>query len=217
MIFINIHTHNKNCNKNCIINLFPDETNFIEDNKLYSIGIHPWEVSKVDISGQLKTVEKHSHKKNIIAIGEIGLDKYHENFELQKKTFLKQVEIAKSVDKPIIVHCVKAYSELLEMLKKEKLQIPVLIHRYSGNKTIAKELVKFGCFLSFGHELFNSKSKVQKVFKQQPLENIFLETDDSEISIEKIYEKACEIKEIKIKVLQEAILFNFAKISNNLG
>jgi len=209
---INIHTHNKKYNNNCIINLFPNETNCIEDNKFYSIGIHPWDVAKVDISKQLEVIEEYSHKKNILAIGEIGLDKYHDNFELQKKIFLQQIEIANSIDKPIIVHFVKAYSELLEILKTNIIKVPIIIHRYSANKTIAKELIKFGCFLSFGHELFNSKSKVQRVFKQQPLENIFLETDDSEISIEDIYKKASEIKDIEIKLLQESIVYNFVQI-----
>ncbi len=218
MKFINIHTHKKTCENTCIINLFPSKIEFYEENKNFSIGIHPWDVAKFDIENQLKIVEEFSHKKNILAVGEIGLDKYHEDFELQKEVFLKQIDIANSANKPIIVHCVKAYSDLLEILKKNSLKIPIIIHRYSGNKTIAKELVKFGCFLSFGHELFNSKSKVQKVFKQQSLENVFLETDDAEISIENVYKKASEIKEIDIEILQEAILFNFAKnfkITNN--
>jgi TatD DNase family protein len=210
--FINIHTHNKNCNNTCIINLFPNEVAFFEDNNFFSIGIHPWDVAIIDIEKQIRIVKEYSHKKNILAIGEIGLDKYREDFELQKEMFLKQIDIANHVEKPIIVHCVKAYSDLLEILKNKNLKIPIIIHRYSGNKTIAKELLKFGCFLSFGHELFNSKSKLQKVFKQQPLENIFLETDDSKISIENIYKKASEIKEIDIESLHEAILFNFVNV-----
>lgn len=212
MNLINIHTHNKNCKGHCIINIFPNETNFIEDKKFYSIGIHPWDVTKIDVSKQLKIIEDFSDNKNILAIGEIGLDKFHDDFELQKRTFLKQINIANSIDKPIIVHCVKAYSELLKILQNNKIKVPIIIHRYSANKTIAKELIKFGCFLSFGHELFNSKSKVQRVFKQQDLNNIFFETDDSEISIENIYTKASDIKQIDIKVLQENIVYNFEQI-----
>jgi len=213
MNFINIHTHNKVCNISiCIINLFPDYVKVIEDDKLYSIGIHPWEVNKINVEDQLSVIKGISFKENIIAVGEIGLDKYHENFELQKEVFLKQVEIAKVADKPIVVHCVKAYSEFLEILKKENLKIPIIVHRYSGNKTIAKELIKFGCYLSFGYELFNSKSKVQKVFKSLSLENIFFETDDSDICIEDVYKKASELKNIDIKYLQKVVQLNYTTV-----
>lgn len=215
MKFINIHTHKKENCKNCIINLFPEDVNVIENDKPYSIGIHPWEL-KNNIVKQLEIVKEYSHKENIIAIGEIGLDKYHDNFEFQKEVFIKQINIANAVNKPIIVHCVKAYSELLEILKKEQIKVPIIIHRYSGNKTIAKELTKFGCYLSFSHELFNSKSKVQKVFKQQALENIFLETDDSEISIEEIYKKASEIKGIELNKLKTCILQNYKTIFSEI-
>jgi len=215
MKFINIHTHKKLSSQNiCIINIFPNDANVIEEDKLYSIGIHPWEVSNINIDEQILIIKDTISKENVLAVGEIGLDKYHENFDFQKEVFLKQIDLAKASDKPIVVHCVKAYSELLEILKKENLKIPIIIHRYSGNKTIAKELIKFGCYLSFGHELFNSKSKVQKVFKIIPLENVFLETDDSEIVIKDIYKKASEIKGVQISIIQESILTNYRKVFN---
>ncbi len=209
MQFINIHNHNKQCTNLALINLFPEDVAAIEETKFYSVGIHPWEVSKIDIDEQINTIKKAASLKNVLAIGEIGLDKLHSNFDLQKDVFLKQINIAKEVEKPIIIHCVKAFSELLEILKTEKLKIPVIIHRYSGNITIAGELLKFGCYLSFGHELFNTKSKTPKVFKKLPLENIFLETDDAEITIEAVYKKAAEIKNVTVTEINEKILSNF--------
>lgn len=209
MKFINIHTHNKTDDKLSVISIFPEEAGLIEENKFYSLGIHPWEVSKININEQLTIVEKFASFKNIIAIGEIGLDKYHDNFELQKDIFLKQIKIAETHNKPIIIHCVKAFSELLGFLKKNKICVPVIIHRYSGNKTIADELIKFGCRLSFGHELFNSKSKTQRVFKNIPINKIFFETDDANIYIEDVYKKAAEIKSIKPMDLKKAIFDNF--------
>jgi len=213
MNFINIHSHKKASNKNItLINLFPNEIENLEEGNIYSVGIHPWEVSKINVEEQLAIIEDIIAKKNILAIGEIGLDKYRDNFELQKETFLNQINIAQSASKPIIVHCVKAYSELLEIIKKERLKIPIIIHRYSGNKTIAKELIKFGCYLSFGHELFNSKSKAPRVFKTLPLKNIFLETDDANINIEDVYKRASEIKGLDILTLEKAIKNNFENI-----
>ncbi len=211
-MLINIHTHNKQETNFAIINLFPEEVETIEKTKLYSVGIHPWEVSKIDCDRQIETVKKTASLKNVLAIGEIGLDKLHPGFELQKEVFLKQINIAKEIEKPIIIHCVKVYSELLEILKKEQLKIPVIIHRYSGNITIAGELLKFGCFLSFGHELFNNKSKTPKVFKKIPVENLFLETDDAEISIEDVYRKASELKNLPVETLKNRILQNYKTV-----
>ncbi len=212
MKLINIHTHKKQDNNLSIINLFPEEHSFINERKNYSIGIHPWEVSKVDVDEQLKIVERYSFSKNIIAIGEIGLDKYHQNFYLQKEVFLKQIAIAQKSNKPIIIHCVKAFSDLLHILKSEIISVPIIIHRFSGNKTIADKLIDFGCYLSFGHELFNSKSKTQRVFKSINLKNIFFETDDANIKIEEVYKKASEIKLIKSEVLKQQISDNFQNV-----
>jgi len=209
MKFINIHTHNHDASSVSVINLFPEDVDSIVPEKLYSIGIHPWNVTKINTPKQIQTISETAEKENIFAIGEIGLDKLHSEFNLQKDVFLKQINIAKMLDKPIIVHCVKAFSELLEILKTEKLTIPVIIHRYSGNITVAEQLLKFGCYLSFGHELFNSQSKVSKVFKKIPLKYIFLETDDAKITINDVYEKAAEIKTISVTELNEKIRSNF--------
>ena len=209
MKFINIHTHNFTANKFSVINLFPEDIETIESDRFYSIGIHPWDVSKNSVDKQLRILSETAQKETILAIGEIGLDKLHPEFNLQKAVFLKQINIAKTLNKPIIVHCVKAFSELLEILKKEDLKIPVIIHRYSGNITVAEQLLKFGCYLSFGHELFNSQSKVPKVFNKIPLENIFLETDDAEITIEEVYKKAAEIQAISVTEISEKIMSNF--------
>ncbi len=211
MHFVNIHTHKESEPRFALINIFPEDAQKIEENKYYSIGIHPWEVTNVDTEKQLNIVKESAEKKNVLAVGEIGLDKFRENFDLQKEVFIKQINIARIYNKPIIIHCVKAFSELLEILKEEMLNIPIIIHRYSGNKTIADQLIKFGCFLSFGHELFNDKSKVQRVFKSISLEHVFLETDDAEIDIKDVYQKASEIKTIKLDMIQDLVFNNFKK------
>ena len=211
MQLIDIHTHNSKNDYFSIINLFPEEVNKIEKNKYYSLGLHPWEVANVNIDKQLSIIEEYAAVSNIIAVGEIGLDKFKSAFDLQHNVFLKQIQIAEKQNKPVIVHCVKAYSELLSVLKEKNISIPVIIHRYSGNKTVAEQLIKFGCYLSFGHELFNTKSKVQKVFNTIPVEHLFLETDDSDKNIKQIYQKASELKKIKVDEIIESVNTNFEK------
>jgi TatD DNase family protein len=194
-----------------VLNLFPEEFDQIKEDGLYSIGLHPWEICKGDREKKIEIVKVHGARPEVIAVGEIGLDKYKEEFDLQKDVFIRQIEIAKTLQKPIIIHCVKAFSELSEILKLTKPPLPVILHRYSGNKTIVDQLIKYNCFFSFGHELFNERSKTHRVFKAIPLSRIFLETDDSDYDIEDIYKKAADLKEIKPDDLILAIRNNFAR------
>jgi len=210
--FVNIHTHNFNDTGLSIINLFPEDIKKVKENKFYSAGIHPWKVGNTDIYKQLQQIDRISKQENILAVGETGLDKLRPEFSLQKDVFLKQIKIAETVRKPIIVHCVKAYSELTEIIKKENIQVPVIIHRYSGNITIARQLIKFGCYFSFGHELCNTKSKTPGIFNRIPVENIFLETDDAETNIKDIYKTAAEIKSVDTKHLAVIVMKNFKKV-----
>ena len=215
--YIDIHTHNNKSSENLtIINVFPEDIDTIKTDKFYSLGLHPWEISNVNSDEQIKIIKKNAGRINVLAIGEIGLDKFKPGFEKQTDVFIKQIKIAADLNKPIIIHCVKAYSELLEILKKERLKIPVIIHRYSGNKTIADQLLTYNCYLSFGHELFNTKSKSASVFKNIPDTNIFLETDDSDLSVFDIYLKAAEIKITNIEDLKVLINRNFTKCFGNL-
>ena len=92
----------------------------------------------------------------------------------------------------------------------------MIIHRYSGNKTIADQLLKYNCYLSFGHELFNTKSKTASIFKNILNTNILLETDDSDLSVFEIYQKAAELKKINIEDLKVIINKNFTKCFGNL-
>lgn len=207
--YIDIHTHQKKNDVVSVLNLFPEELSKINDTAYFSVGLHPREVSKVNIERQLELVENSAIHKNILAVGEIGLDKYKAEFELQKDVFIKQIKIAEKFKKPIIIHCVKAYSELQEILKKMDFKLPIIIHRYSGNITIAEELIKLGSYFSFGHELFNERSKTPKVFTKIPISRIFLETDDFNISVQEVYAKASELKDVNIMEIILGIKKNF--------
>ncbi len=208
---IDIHTHRAEPKGFALINLFPKDVSGISENKYYSIGIHPWDCAEAEPEKELAVIAEAARLSNVLALGEIGLDKLRPDFEKQEQLFKEQFKIAESLGKPVIIHCVKAYSELLHFLKKEKPSIPIIIHRYSGNISIARELIKFACSMSFGHELFNTKSKTPKVFTKIPLEHIFLETDDADIAIKEVYQKAAELRNISEEILSEQIAENFKR------
>ena len=202
MIFFDFHHHKSN-NSYGIYNLDLGE-NFSEGN--FSVGIHP-----KDIDGNwqenLEKVKEISQQQNCVAIGECGLDaliNIDEN--LQKKIFEAQILWANEINKPMIIHCVKRFQELIPFQKLAK--VPLIIHGFNKKKAIADEMLKHGFYLSFGKSVLHSVS-LQAIVKDFPLEKMFLETDDADFDIAELYQKVAELKEISLGKLQK-------QISNNL-
>jgi len=212
--YIDIHTHQADSDPEIlsIVNMSISENkNELDRNQAYSIGIHPWDIEKLEIDSIDNHLKDFSADKSSIAIGEIGLDKLiGTNFSIQEKFFTAQVQLAKLTQKPVIIHCVKSQEELLRIKQENDTGTAWVFHGYNKSLQLAKALLKFGFFLSFGENLLRNE-KLQTVFRDIPLDKIFLETDDKQIDIRKIYQKAAEIKGIEIDVLKEQILLNYLK------
>ena len=209
MTFIDIHTHRDTRHPDIlsVLNLFPEDVHKITETGLYSLGIHPWYVQNADI----RIVAENAQKKQILAIGEIGLDKLKPDWDLQIELFKAQLRLAKEQNLPVILHCVKAFEEVLSILKSENFTNQVIFHRFGGHINLARQLIEKGYFLSFGQILFNSKSKTRNAFQKIPLSSVFLETDDSEISIQEIYAQASALKSISIDNLKAEIHINLGR------
>ncbi len=176
----------------------------------YSAGIHPWCV-KENMDNEISALKNALTLRNVLAIGECGLDKIcANNFQLQKKLFAVQISLANEMQKPMIIHCVKAYEEVLEELKKEIVSVPVIFHGFNKSKELAARIIKEGYFLSFGKDLF--RQEIQNVFAELSIEKIFLETDNSEISIQEIYLQAAAIKHISVETLIEKMNGNYLRV-----
>jgi len=215
-LYVNIHTHTADKNTNiCINNLNFDSklTTSVRENLFFSCGLHPWDVETFDFEVvKMQLVEKIAGKQ-IIAIGEIGLDKAVAcNFVLQKNVFTKQLKLAQQFSKPVIIHCVKAYSEILEIIKQEKITVPLIFHQFMANFETYKQLLKYNSYFSFGKNLFLEKAKIFSYFDEIPISRIFFETDDSEILVEKVYLKASEMLNLDIEILKTQIVTNFDTI-----
>ena len=205
MIFFDFHHHKRN-NPNGIFNLKIGET---LPHCYFSIGIHPQEIDEnwEEKFDKIKATSKH---KNCLALGECGLDGLINIDEtLQKEVFKQHILWANEINKPIIIHCVKRFSDLIPFQKIAK--TPLIIHGFNKKKIIAEEMLKHGFYLSFGKSVLHSLS-LQAILKEIPTEKIFLETDDADFNIEELYLKTAEIKGITIENLQEKILENGSKI-----
>lgn len=179
---------------------------------LYSFGVHPWKIGK-DVNHILQEMDTISRNRRCIAIGECGLDKLIEtDFELQQKIFCEQIQIANEVQKPLIIHCVKAFNELTACLKKMNNTVPVIIHGFNNNKNIADDLLKEGYIISFGKALMQADSNASEVIKHVGRKNFFLETDDSSVPIRDIYKRCSVILGIEEVILQEQLKNNYQRI-----
>lgn len=211
MGFIDIHTHNLS-NQNAVFEIENCYPNTIEFTNSFSIGIHPWYINKEKTEEELSFIDKQLQFDNCYAVGECGLDKLTEiNFEYQITVFKQQVALSEKHQKPLIIHCVKSYQEIIQLKKDLKPKQPWIIHGFNKNKQVALSLIKNGLFLSFGNQLLTS-DKLQDSFLETPLNKIFFETDASDINIKDIYQKAATIKGINLEKLKEIIHQNFNSI-----
>ena len=212
--FVDIHTHPFHNEKETIIvqNIFPGEgfAAFTGRN-FYSVGLHPWHIKSKKVNNELlEMVEDALEFDHVLFVGEAGLDKVVDtNFEEQKRIFEAQAFIAEEYKKPLMIHCVRAFNEVLELHKKMHPEMPWIMHGYNGNIQTTKALESNGILFSFGERLFKSNSNVIESFRYLPLNKIFLETDEFDGEVESIYIKGAELKNISIESLKEAVWKNF--------
>jgi TatD DNase family protein len=212
MEFFNFHTHQFTNQPNILelVNQYPQE--FDASIPFYSIGIHPWYIKEDQIDADLKIIEEKLQTKNCLALGECGLDKRIEiPLEEQILVFEKQLALAEKYKKPVVIHCVAAFQEVIAIKKKLKISVPMIIHGFSKNTQIAEQLIKAGFYISFGKYLLRNP-ELKSVFLNVPNDRFFLETDTIEEGITQVYDLALEYKNITIKELQSIISSNFAVV-----
>lgn len=207
MDFFDFHHHKKYI-RNGIYNL---EINQIPPDCPYSIGIHPHDIDITDIEKQFSWM-KDMIFQNCFAIGECGLDSLVSiDQKIQEEVFLRQIRIANEIKKPMIIHCVRKFYEVISL--KKKTEQPMIIHGFNKKHQIAEDLLANNFYLSFGKAVLYNLS-LQDILKKAPLDKIFLETDNEDFNIEELYHKASEIKKISLEHLNEQILENLHTIKN---
>ena len=167
-----------------------------------TLGIQPEEVEKCN-DDDILFIEEHINDDKIIAVGEIGLDYHYEcDKELQKKVFLKQLEIARKYNKPVIIHSRDCINETYNILKDYNLK--GIMHCYSGSVEMARMFNKIGFLLGIGGiATFKNAVKVVEVIKEIDLEYIVVETDSPYLSPEPYRGKKNE--PVNAKIIMEKI------------
>lgn len=188
-MILDIHTHNAQTHAQTI------ET----------VGIHPWHAANCDLAD----VEKHAPSAD--AIGEIGLDYACDvPREVQTAVLRAQLTLAEQLEKPVVLHCVRAFEEVMKIVADYRLKA-VIFHGFIGSKEQAQRALAQGYFLSFGERTFHSPKTIEAL-RITPLSQLFAESDESPTPIEEIYSKIADLRGVSIEDLDAAAKSNFAKI-----
>jgi len=164
----------------------------------------------------------------VVAIGETGLDFFydHSASENQKAVFKRQIQIARDAKLPLIIHSRQAEKEVLEILDRERFELPVVFHCYTGDADSAKEIISRGYYISVsGIVTFKKAQTLRDIVIDLPLEQIFTETDspflapepyrgkeNSPLRVTIVADKVAELKQISITQLNDALNRNFSKL-----
>lgn len=193
-----------------------------------AVGVHPDEVGDLDET-QMIWLRSLCMEEKTVAIGEIGLDYYwnKENHEVQKHWFVRQMDLAKEVGYPIIVHSRDAAKDTLDLMKAERADtLTGVIHCYSYSLEHAREYMNMGYYLGIGGVVtFSNAKKLKEVVKYAPLDYLLLETDcpylapephrgerNTSANLRFVAEKIAELKGVSWEKVAETTAGNARKL-----
>lgn len=217
--YIDIHTHPFRQEKDTITvqNIYPGEGfAAFSGRNFYSVGLHPWHIKDHDQNNDLlELVQEALDFDHVIFIGECGLDKRCEtSYEEQFRVFRAQAFMAEEYRKPLLIHCVKAYQDLIGLHKEMHPEVPWILHGYNGSVEITRQLVQRGMCLSFGANLFKEGARARKSFSEVSLDKVFFETDEFEGDVERMYHEGASIRKMDVEELKKKCWQNFNRIES---
>lgn len=170
-------------------------------------GVHPWDAER---GYELPNFEECD------IVGEIGLDYCcTADREVQRELFERQLEIASTIEKPVVIHNVRATEDILKILARYPQLRGVLFHGFIGSQQQAESIVKRGYYLSFGHRSLRSP-KSRNVIATTDIRRLFCETDDDpNLAIEEIYAEVAKIRNMTTEELLNAIETNYKTFFRN--
>lgn len=179
-----------------------------------AVGVHPDEVGALN-EETFAYVKAQCQKEKVVAVGEIGLDYYwdNESHEIQKKWFINQLNLARELELPVIIHSRDAAADTLEIMKEHAQGLCGVIHCFSYSKEMAQEYIKMGFHIGVGGVVtFKNSKKLKEIVKEIPLDRILLETDspylapvpnrgkrNSSLNIPYIAQEIAELKGISVE------------------
>lgn len=166
----------------------------------FSIGVHPWFITPESFDNRLAATRDLIVHPLCVAVGECGIDKNRgAELSLQKEMFRRMVDLSETYRKPMIIHCVKGFDEIFSVYKEKKPQQPWIIHGFRGKPDQAYQLLKAGMMISLGDKFNPETARII------PVDKLFVETDESPVSVQTVYQRIASIKGISETSLAEVI------------
>ena len=193
------------------------------ENVWAAVGIHPHDAKDYtpEIEEELRKMAVHP---KVVAIGEMGLDYHYMNSpkEVQREVFIKQMELAREVDLPIIIHDREAHAECLELIQTHGQGLQGVFHCFSGSKEFALEVIRLGFYVSFaGPVTYKNARNLKEAAQVVPLDRILIETDcpylapdlyrgkrNEPLYVGEIAKEIGELRKISLEEVSEATLKN---------
>lgn len=210
--YIDLHTHHHTAFQEVetVYNLMLNEPYSIPEG-FFSAGLHPWYADKVPSETIVDRLGNLLSKDNFVAIGEIGLDKACDvPLQMQMDMFELQLKVAAEYKKPVIIHCVRAWNELIEICAN--FETTKILHGFHGSSELTRKLLKHNFSFSIGNAILNPKSKIQDSIQYIPLSSLFCETDNATSSIKFIYKGICNSLHLNSDDFRDKIFENFEKL-----
>lgn len=199
----------------------------LSDNVYAAIGFHPENVDDYK-NGDFERLLPLYKDEKVVAVGEIGLDYHYEPYDekKQKEFFLKQLEIANEVLLPVVIHQRDCGMDILNILKENRINAPVVLHCFSESLEMCKEFLKLGCYISIGGVVtYKNAGKLLDVAKYVPTYMLLTETDCPYLSpvpmrgkrnepknVNYVTAKIAELRGITKEELEKDVLLNFKRI-----
>ena len=176
---------------------------------LYSRGIHPFFFTN---ESELQAIESDAAAGVLAAIGECGLDR-NAPLPLKKQEYIfsRQVELSEKYHLPLIIHCVRAFPELLSVHANMRPRECWIVHGYNNNREILTDLLRHGLYVSAGKHILTPVSNIRQWIGLIPPERLFLETDDSPIPLAEIYKETARLREESVEALAATVHANFQR------
>lgn len=215
--WLNIHAHQRrHDNEVIVVSCSPGKAleAVSRGNLPVSAGCHPWQLSdRRYCEEQLGILADAAGNEGVVAIGEAGLDRVIDKpLELQEKIFMVQAETASRLDKPVIIHCVRAYPDIIRLRKRFAGAPPWIIHGFSGNKQETVQLLKHDIYISFGCALLEKRQKILGSAAVVPFEKVFFETDESVTGVNEVYRFFSRFRQTDPDSLRKQVWDNYKDV-----
>lgn len=220
--FINIHSHVAEGNSDEVPDIFTLRSLILGKLKtptpaFYSCGVHPWFLGQDTLKATLESLEVMISAKECLLIGETGLDFSKPELLNQKgkqlEFFKAHINLSEKHKKPLIIHCVKAFDEILNLHKTHKPTMPWIMHDFNASLDQIKKASALNLYFSLGPTFLRSNSKIHSYAKFLDLNQLFFETDELEDEmIYKLYDQYASLSNNSLEDICVAVKNNFIKL-----